>query len=127
MNQRFDIAGLAYVACTILLTVYGQLVLKWQINAAGQMPPGLLPKVSFLAQQFLNPWILSGLAAALLASVAWMAAMTRLPLNYAYPFTSLAFVLVMLFSVAFLGESVSASRLVGTLLVISGLLVIASN
>jgi len=44
----------------------------------------------------LNPWIISGLAAALLASVTWMAAMTRLPLSHAYPFTTLAFVLVML-------------------------------
>jgi drug/metabolite transporter (DMT)-like permease len=61
---------------------------------------------------------------AFLASLAWMAAMTRFDLNYAYPFMSLAFVVVMGFSVLFLGEQLSAQRVAGTLLVVAGLVVI---
>lgn len=125
MRTRFDLAGHLYIAATLVFTVYGQLVLKWQIGGAGALPPAHTEKVLFLLRQLLNPWIISGFAAAFLASLAWMAAMTRLDLNYAYPFMSLAFVIVMAFSVLFLGEAVTAPRVIGTLLVMAGLIVIA--
>lgn len=125
MNPRFDLSGHLAIAVTVLLTVYGQLVLKWQMSGAGPMPSDGLDKVIFLLRQFGNPWILSGLGAAFLASLAWMAAMTRLELNYAYPFTSMAFVIVMLFSVLFLGEPLNFARVAGTVMVVAGLVVIA--
>ena len=50
--------------------------------------------------------------------------MTRFELNYAYPFMSLAFLLVMAFSVLFLGEALTANRVAGTLLVIAGLFIL---
>ena len=125
MNARFDFVGHFYLAATLAFTVYGQLVLKWQIGGAGPLPDGSSEKLLFLFRQLLNPWIISGFASAFIASLAWMAAMTRFDLNYAYPFMSLAFVIVMLFSVLFLGEAVTVSRLLGTLLVMVGLIVIA--
>lgn len=125
MKERFDIAGHVYILLTLLFTVYGQLVLKWQMGRSGSMPEGGVDKVLFLLQQFLNPWIISGLFAAFLASLAWMAAMTRFELNYAYPFMSLAFVIVMLFSVLFLNESLTLQNILGTVMVVSGLIVIA--
>lgn len=125
MPARFDLVGHLYVAVTLALTVYGQLVLKWQISSAGQVPDEGIEKLLFLLRQLLNPWIISGFASAFLAALAWMAAMTRFDLNYAYPFMSLAFIIVMLFSVLFLGEAVTLPRAVGTLLVVSGLIVIA--
>jgi uncharacterized membrane protein len=125
MRARFDLIGHLYVVATLAFTVYGQLVLKWQIGGAGPMPDSGADKLLFLFRQFLNPWIISGFASAFLASLAWMAAMTRFDLNYAYPFMSLAFVIVMVFSVLFLGESVTVPRVAGTLLVMAGLIVIA--
>jgi len=125
MKPRLDLAGHVYILLTIAFTVYGQLVLKWQIGQAGQLPADAAGKIVFLLRQFLNPWILSGFAAALIASLAWMAAMTRFEINYAYPFMSLAFVIVMGFSVLFLGESLTAGRVAGTLLVVLGLVVLA--
>jgi multidrug transporter EmrE-like cation transporter len=123
----FDVAGHVLIALTLLFTVYGQLVLKWQIGGAGPMPPGGLDKLLFLLRQFANPWIFSGFVSAFVASLAWMAAMTRLELGYAYPFMSLAFVLVMLFSVSFLGEALNLGKIAGTLLVVGGLIVIARS
>ena len=34
MNGRFDMAGHFYILMTLLFTVYGQLVLKWQMGQA---------------------------------------------------------------------------------------------
>lgn len=127
MLQRFDLTGHLYIALTLVFTVYGQLVLKWQMKGVGPLPPAPADKLLMLLGQFANPWIVSGLAAAFLASLAWMAAMTRFDLNYAYPFMSLAFVIVMGFSVLFLGEALSPAKAAGTLMVIGGLLLIARH
>ncbi|HNV58361.1 MAG TPA: EamA family transporter [Rhodoferax sp.] len=110
-----------YVACTIVLTVYGQLVIKWQVVQAGPMPSTSADKLGFLLRLFLNPWILSGLLAALLASVTWMAAMTKLPLSHAYPLMSLAFVLVMILSGMLFHEPITPLKLIGVAFVILGL------
>ena len=85
-----------YIFLTVLLTVYGQIVIKWQVNLAGAMPIDLSNKVSFMIRLLLNPWIISGLLGAFLASLSWMAAMTKFPLSYAYPFVSLSFVLLLI-------------------------------
>jgi multidrug transporter EmrE-like cation transporter len=125
MKPAFDVPGHFYILLTLAFTVYGQLVLRWQMGGAGPLPPGGADKLIFLIRQFANPWIVSGFVAAFVASLAWMAAMTRFELGYAYPFMSLAFVIVMLFGVVFLGESVNLAKVAGTLLVVAGLVVIA--
>jgi len=112
-----------YVICTVLLTVYGQLVIKSQVLAAGAFPDDPQAKMWFLARLLVNPWVVSGLAAGLLASVSWMAAMTRLDLSHAYPFMSLAFVLVMVCSALFFGETVTPIKVAGVVLVMLGLVV----
>jgi drug/metabolite transporter (DMT)-like permease len=127
MKGRFDVAGHFFILLTLAFTVYGQLVLKWQMSGVGGLPEGPWQKLQFLLLQFLNPWIISGFLSAFVASLAWMAAMTRFDLNYAYPFMSLAFVIVMLFSVLFLGEVLSLAKIAGTLMVIAGLIVIARS
>lgn len=125
MKARFDVLGHFFIVATLFFTVYGQLVLKWQMGQAGALPDGAAAKLGFLLQQFLNPWIFSGFVSAFAASLAWMAAMTRFELNYAYPFMSLAFVIVMALGVMFLGEAISIRKIAGTLLVVAGLIVIA--
>ncbi len=113
-----------YIAGTLLFTVYGQLILKSQIGKYGDLPIGLIDKLCFLIKLLLNPLILSGFAAAFLASFCWMAAMTKFELSYAYPYMGLAFILVMLFSIVFLGEPVSVTKVIGTGLVVLGLIIL---
>jgi multidrug transporter EmrE-like cation transporter len=112
-----------YVLCTVLLTVYGQIAIKWQILEAGPFPADPGEKIRFLARLLLNPWVISALAAALLAAVTWMAALTRLELSHAYPFMSIAFVLVMLCSAWFFSEPITPYKVAGIALVVLGLVV----
>ena len=112
-----------YVLVTVLLTVYGQIAIKWQVLEAGAFPADPAEKIQFLGRLLLNPWVLSAFAAALLASVSWMAAMTRLELSHAYPFMSLAFVLVMLCSGWFFSEPITPMKIAGVALVVLGLVV----
>jgi drug/metabolite transporter (DMT)-like permease len=110
---------------TVFLTVAGQVIIKWQITKAGVFPDNLSEKVVFLLHLLLNPWIIASLAGALVAALAWMAAMTKFELSQAYPFMSLSFIFVMIFSSMLLDEQLSLNKILGTILVIGGLIVIA--
>ena len=115
--------GFVYILLTIAFTVYGQLVIKWQVSQAGAMPVDPSGKIWFLAGLLLNPWVVSGFAAAFLASVAWMAALSKYPLSFAYPFMSLSFVGVMLLSSVIFMEKVSTAQWLGMGLLMLGLVV----
>jgi hypothetical protein len=49
-----------YVATTIILTVYGQPVVKWQVLRHGALPASLRGKGEFFVHLLVNPWVISG-------------------------------------------------------------------
>jgi uncharacterized membrane protein len=112
-----------YIAGTILLTLYGQLVVKWQVSHAGALPVDTNEKLWFFISLVFNPWVISGFIAAFLASICWMAAMTKFQLSHAYPFTSLSFVLVLLLSAVLFHESITIPKVLGMIFIIIGVVV----
>jgi multidrug transporter EmrE-like cation transporter len=114
-----------YIVATIGFTVYGQLILKWRISQLGSLPVDFHGKLKFLILLLLDPGIFSGFAAAFLASLAWMAAMTKFELSHAYPFMSLNFVLVLLLSGWLLSEPLTLQRSLGVCLIIFGTVIAA--
>lgn len=116
-----------YIFATIGFTVYGQLILKWRIAQLGPLPIGLTDKIKFLFSALLDPAIFSGFVAAFLASLAWMASMTKFELSYAYPFMSLNFVVVLLLSQWLLHEPISMQKILGVSLIVIGTTVAARS
>ena len=117
------IAGYLYVLGSVLCTVFGQIVVKWQVSKAGALPETFSQKIPFLLKLVLNPWVITSMAAGFLALVCWLAAMTKFELSYAYPFMSLAFVLVLILSAILFHETVTLPKVLGVLLIISGIIV----
>jgi drug/metabolite transporter (DMT)-like permease len=113
----------SYIFGTVLFTVYGQLVVKWQVSKAGALPTAFSAKMLFFAKLILNPWIMSGMAAAFLAMLCWLSAMSKFELSYAYPFMSLAFVLVLILSAVLFHETVTVPKVLGLALVVGGIIV----
>lgn len=124
INNRFS--DYIPIALTIAFTVYGQLILKFRMDTVGQLPLEFTAKTRALFLLVFDPWIFSGLIAAFLASLAWMAALSKLDLSHAYPFMSLNFVLVLLLSVVLLNEPLTTPRVIGIILIVLGT-VIASQ
>lgn len=112
--------GYIFIAMTVLLTVYGQLVLKWQVDIAGPLPDGITGKLVFLAHALLNPWVISGLGAAFVAALCWMLALSKLPISTAYPFTAAAFVLIVFGGAWLFAEPLSTMKLIGVGLIVAG-------
>jgi len=111
------------VAITISLTIYGQIVVKWQVLQRGRLPADFHDKVTFFVGFFLSPWMLSVLFATGIAAVSWVTALSHLELSRAYPFTALSFVTVSLLSAVFFGEAITLAKVAGVALVITGLIV----
>ena len=116
---------LAYVlvAATVACGVYGQMILKWQAGRAGELPAGTGDRVSYLLHLLINPWVLTALAAAGIALLTWIGALSLLDLSRAYPFVSASFVLVLICSAIFFGEALTVTKVIGALLIIAGLIV----
>jgi multidrug transporter EmrE-like cation transporter len=112
-----------YILGTVFFTVYGQLIIKWQVTMAGSLPVEPSGRILFLFRLIVNPWVISSLVAAFLAFLSWTMAMTKFDLSHAYPFTSLSFLLVLIFSGAFLGETIGWPKLIGVGLIMAGIVV----
>ena len=117
------IQGVFYIILTVGLTVYGQLILKWQVNKIGLLPESFADKLQFLGRLCINPWVISVFAAAFIAALSWMLALTKFQLSYAYPFISLTFVLVLILSAVFFHEQVTWPKAVGMIFIITGLII----
>lgn len=113
--------GYLYILLTLLLTVYGQLILKWRIDFHGAFPQQFKEQLLYLGKALLDPYIISSFAAAFLASLTWMAALTKFDISYAYPFMSLSFLFVLFFSFLFFNEPLTLNKLAGIILIMTGL------
>ncbi len=116
-----------YILATIVFTVYSQLMMRWQVSAAGDLPADGVGKSRFIIGLLLNPWVISGILATFCAGVSWMLAMTRFEISYAYPFISLNYILVIGASILFFNEAITLPKIAGTLLVIIGVIVISKG
>lgn len=119
-----------YLVSTIVTSVYSQLVIKWRISgrfAGLQIPGGVWPKMMTVVSIIFDPFIMTGLIATFVSGLCWMATMSKLEIGYAYPFTSLGFVAVVLLSSFLFGESLNAWRIIGVLFIVVGVSVAAQG
>lgn len=114
--------GYAYAFLALALTVYGQLVIKWRVDAAGEVPEGE-SKLRFLLGVMVDPWVISSLVLAGAAALAYLAALTSLPVSRAYPVMALSFAIVVLASAPLYGEALNGAKVAGVSLITLGVFI----
>ncbi len=107
------------IVVSVLMIALGQVFWKLGTNQTGAGAP-LLKTVT-------NLWFVLGCIMLLGSSVVWILALQRVDLSYAFPFQSLAYVFIFLFSIFLFKEPVTTLKVIGTLLVITGVIVIAKG
>jgi drug/metabolite transporter (DMT)-like permease len=116
----------AYLLLYIVFTVASQLIMRWRIgpaNAAADPDD----RIAFVLGLLAMPWVWVAFLSTFLAGVAWMLTLSRLERTYAFPFTGVAFLLILLARAFVFGEHVSTGRVAGTLLVIAGLVIVVRS
>ena len=114
-----------YIFATLFFTIYGQLILKWRIGKLAFALPdgGILDKFMALIRLIFDPFVFSGFISAFIASMFWMAAMTKFEITQAYPFMSLAPAIVFILGVWLLNETFTYGKVVGLVLIILGTII----
>lgn len=103
-----------------LLVTYSQLIMKWRSSTVEHQVTQDFSKQ--LIQFLSDPVIISAYGAALFASFAWLYVVTKLPLTVAFPvYIGVTFAMVLLGGWFFLSETLTATKLVAVLLIISGI------
>lgn len=111
-----------YIFGTLFFTVYGQIILKWRLSSLKvELPESMVDKIIYLVKLVFDPFVFSGFAAAFIASLFWMAAMTKFEITKAYPFMSLAPALVFVIGMLFLGEQFTIGKLIGLVFIMIGI------
>jgi len=121
------IADHAFIFATLFLGIYSQLVIRWQVGLAGGLPDTIEGKCLFILRLLFTPWVISAMAATFLSGVSWMLTMTKFEVSYAYPWLSLNFVIMLICGVVLFNEHFSMTKLVGTLFVICGIIILSRS
>jgi multidrug transporter EmrE-like cation transporter len=126
MGRSSSIAMLV-IFLTIAFTVVGQLLVKQGMVEVGRSPAQAVLLPRFVLQALTNLKVIGGLACAVAAALAWMVALSRSDLSFAYPFMGLAIVLVLALSPLVFGERIPITRWLGVLVVCAGLWIAARS
>ena len=121
-RRHLTIASVALLLFAVVSAATGQVMLKhgMQIASARAADSG----GSLALRAATSPWVLLGLVVFGVSAVAWLAALARVPLSVAYPFNALGYIVILTASVVLLHERANVLTWVGSLMVVSGLLIV---
>lgn len=106
---------------TVLLMVYGQLVIKWRVQSLFDAGNPASDGSSRLFVYLSDPLIISAYLTSLAASVTWMFVVERYAISIAFPlYIGLTVVAVAVGGVALFGEPVTGARLLSIALIVAG-------
>ena len=120
--------ALVLLSLCILLSVMAQVVMKRGMNEICVIESfGALFDLGQLFKIVTNKFVFTGLVAYAIAMIFWLGALSQLDVSFMYPLLSLGYVLIALFAMAFLGETVTLERWIGIILIIIGVYFIFSS
>lgn len=111
---------------TVSLVVCGQLLLKTGMRRVGVIDgERLRSPLRLVVDVVRTPAVVLGLGIYGASALAWIVVLSRTELSFAYPFLSLAYVIVTIAAMVLLGERFSARQWVGLVAVVAGVLLVA--
>lgn len=123
-EEREKMNVIIIILSGILCASLGQVFWKLGMNAVGAIDNF---SISGIVSMFLNPLVFLGLLMYGLSTIFWLIALSQKDLSYVYPFVALTFIIVLLLSKFLLHENVGLYRIVGTLIIIAGLIIVVNT
>lgn len=118
---------LALILATVTASACAQLALKLGMSSpavAEALPQGGKVLIAAVA---LSPLVWTGLAIYGSSVAVWLWILSKVDLSLAYPFVGVSFVVVMLFGVFLLNETVTPLRIIGTIMIGIGCIFVAKS
>ena len=121
--QRLTAAQILLLLSYAAAMSAGQLLFKAAAQQLGAAEPSLPARLIALGT---SGYFLGALLLYIGLTVLWVWILTFTPLSYAYPFAALAFAITPLLAAGVFGDPISPRLMLGCLLIVCGIVVIAS-
>ena len=115
------------ILVSVAISAVAQIVLKYGMSSQEvqrSMAGGGLDAALGIAS---NVYVWFGFGLYGLGAILWLGVLAKVDVGQAYPFVGLGFLLTMFFGVIILGEQFNLIRLLGTLLVLLGVILVAKG
>jgi multidrug transporter EmrE-like cation transporter len=118
---------LPLILFTVFTNAAAQIMLKKGMLGAGPLDVGAHGLVGTVFRVLFNPFVFAGLCTFVVSMASHLVVLSKVQLSYAYPFLSLAYVVVGLYSWCFFAEDMNLARIAGFGLIIAGTVLIAQS
>jgi multidrug transporter EmrE-like cation transporter len=115
----------ALIVVSVFLSSAAQMLLKAGMSSL-QVSNGLASNsaVQSVVSVARNPWVLVGLTVYFLSALVWLLVLARVEVSIAYPFVGMGFVVTMVLAWLIHAEPITTTKLVGTLIIAAGVMVL---
>ena len=120
-----SLPSLLLLLFAVFSSAAGQIMLKHGMRSAAAAAEHAGGSIAMRAAT--TPWVVLGLAVFAMSAVAWMSTLAQVPLNIAYPFNALGYLLIVLASSTVLHERTSMWTWGGSLMVVAGLVTVMAG
>lgn len=114
---------------TVATNAAAQIMLKKGMLAHGALalPAGIGGVVGTVFSVVFSPWVFAGLCMFVISMASHLVVLSRVELSFAYPFLSLAYVIVAAYAFFIFGEDVGLARIAGIALICAGTVFISMS
>jgi multidrug transporter EmrE-like cation transporter len=116
---------LSFILTSVFLSVVAQILLKHGMSNSNVQTALELDALNAVITIFTNISVLGGLAAYVSSAGVWLLVLSKIDVSKAYPFVGIGFIGTMMFAHWFLNEPLTMTKVLGTSLVLLGVLLIS--
>ncbi len=112
---------------TVLTNAAAQLMLKRGMSGVGTLDVGGDGLIATVFRVVFNPFVFAGLCTFVVSMASHLIVLSKVQISYAYPFLSLAYVVVAAYAYFVFHEDMSPIRIAGIALIVVGTVFIAQS
>ena len=116
---------LSFILISVSLSVVAQILLKHGMSNSSVQTALNADILTAGLTIFTNISVVAGLAAYVSSAGIWLLVLSKIDVSKAYPFVGIGFIGTMMFAYWFLNEPLTLTKVIGTLLVLAGVLLIS--
>lgn len=127
MTQQTAAAGqgkmsqyIPFILFTVVTNAAAQLMLKQGMNSIGAFSVGSEPILALVFRIIFNPFVFFGLMIFVVSMGSHLFVLSRVDVSFAFPFLSIAYVLVAVYAHFFMSETLTFNHIVGIGLIVGG-------
>jgi multidrug transporter EmrE-like cation transporter len=117
-----SLTSLGLLLFAVISAATGQVMLKHGMQLASSRANST--GSSLVISAATSPWVLSGLVVFGISAIAWLGALSKVPLSIAYPFNAIGYLVILTASIVILHERANLLTWAGSLMVVSGVIIV---